>query len=111
MTAQVARDLRAAAEVLKRDGWTQGDYFDPESGCKCVSGAIAHVASQGRTPAPGRLDLDGEFDRWAAAAKVFRRVVQDDSIVNFNDTTGRTADEVIAALEAAADAAEREAGQ
>jgi hypothetical protein len=106
VSAQTAADLRAAAEVLERDGWTQGDFRN-EYGCRCVSSAIAFVASECRTSQAGLLDLDGgEFDRWVAAARLFRETVRQDSIVRFNDEPGRTAAEVIAALRAAADAAE-----
>lgn len=88
MTAQVAADLRAAADVLRRDGWTQGG-----------------LSADGRHCAIEAL--------FRATAGVGRALVAHDAlrsqvgkVATWNDTPGRTADEVIAALEAAADAAD-----
>lgn len=107
MSAQVAADLRAAAEVLRRDGWTR---FTPvnEDGCRCATGALAWAVSDGRTSYPGKLDHLGvrPFMRWMAAVDRLRAQIGDDGVVDWNDTGSRTADEVIAALLAAADAAE-----
>lgn len=99
MSAQIAADLRAAAEVLRRDGWTQGDLVDKD-GCRCVLGAIDRAAWE-------RLDersVDDDLvqEMWTAVAKI----IGTNAIVKWNDDPGRTADEVIAALEAAAAAAE-----
>jgi hypothetical protein len=115
--SQVAADLRAAAEVLRRDGWTQRSYHS-DNGCHCALGAIAIVTgyhdmkrgprSGGDWPELGCMvggrpgsaaEWLGEFLNGHPSASV---------VVDWNDKYGRTADEVIAALEAAADAAERE---
>jgi len=94
MSAQVAADLRAAAEVLRRDGWTQGGLAHEG---RCAIEAIWHVT-----------DFYGERPR--AAVEGLRVVLPPPaSIIRWNDAPGRTADEVIAALEAGADAAERQA--
>jgi hypothetical protein len=102
MTGQVAQDLRAAAEVLRRDGWTQG--FMHCDGKHCALGAVEVVVD------PDTNDDEGWDDeqnrRFADAAKLLRRVTGESQIVDWNDDPGRTAEEVIAALEAAADAAE-----
>lgn len=90
MSAQVAADLRAAAEVLRCDGWTQGELTDA-NGCHCVLGAFYKA---------GCLAMPG------AADQVFRDHIGVGSLAAWNDREGRTAEEVIAALEAAADAAE-----
>ena len=114
MTARVAADLRAAAEVLRRDGWTQEEYHRPCG--HCAQGAIA-VATGFHVSLSPYSDDALDFDivwrgvpeerateaRNALAAKVGIHPWQ---IPNWNDDEGRTADEVIAALEAAADAAE-----
>jgi hypothetical protein len=98
VSAQVAADLRAAAEVLRRDGWTQGGA-DP-NGRRCV---VEAILAEGRD--------------WRRALDAFRKQIDSNSglryprgkgIAAWNDAPGRTADEVIAALEAAADAAEAE---
>jgi hypothetical protein len=109
MTTQVAQDLRAAAEVLRRDGWTQGDLGTCD-GPKCAVGAAYYVASDG-------AEVVYEFFRSDAVrrAEQIADLVADEigversELPNWNDEPGRTADEVIAALEAAADAAEAQA--
>lgn len=101
MTTQVARDLRAAAEVLRRDGWTRGFYTDPETGAHCAVGAIRSAISM-TDSAPMTPALN---ERWDA----LEVVLNGEGATFWNDAPGRTADEVIAALEAAADAAEAQA--
>jgi hypothetical protein len=95
VSAQVAADLRAAAEVLRRSGWAQGGLAKHGF---CAIEAIWQARSQ--------------IGGWESQARVeqLRTIIPaPHSIVDWNDAPGRTADEVIAALEAAADAAE--AGQ
>jgi hypothetical protein len=115
VSAQVAADLRAAADVLERDGWTQMTVLNPTTGCRCLTGALAWAASNGETSKPGLLPdftetYNGEtasaYDRWRAACDSLRQQIDDDGVVDWNDTLGRTADEVTAALRAAADTAE-----
>jgi hypothetical protein len=97
MSTQVAQDLRAAAEVLRRDGWTR-DTFTDDDGCHCVAGAVGVVTGE------------TYIDRWREAIvtlAVSRGLAPWPlSVYRWNDAPERTADEVIAALEAAADAAE-----
>lgn len=95
MSAQVAADLRAAADVLERDGWRQGELVD-SYGCRCVLGAMDAAAPLRREDAVEQM--------WNALADV----VGTRAIVKWNDAPGRTADEVIAALRTAADRAEAE---
>jgi hypothetical protein len=95
MSAQVAADLRAAAEVLRRDGWTQ-EKFTSLAGCHCAAGAMRMVAEDVEK---WRDAIDALCDGLAIAPYPI-------SVYRWNDAPERTADEVIAALEAAADAAE-----
>jgi hypothetical protein len=106
MTAQTAADLRAAADVLRRDGWTQGAYHC--EGSHCAVGAIemstgVWVKGQYRNYAEPRVT-----EAWRALMKHLGHD-EPNAIFAFNDAPGRTADEVIAALEAAAQAAEAKA--
>jgi hypothetical protein len=109
VSAQVAADLRAAADVLRRDGWTQGDYV--ADGCHCLVGAI--VAALGGKDGEGSIPIDNQ-PRALAARRTLAQHFGDMStdwwadLIDWNDDPDRTADEVIAALEAAADAAEVE---
>ena len=99
MTAQVAADLRAAADVLRRDGWTQGAYLNSDTGCRCLVGALDYVYGRRGVGWMGDSSESEAYDALEA-------VIGDQSPIAWNDRRGRTADEVIAALEAAADAAE-----
>jgi hypothetical protein len=101
MTAKTAADLRAAADVLRRDGWTQGKFHDAETGCHCAAGAL-EVATA--------ADISGRWlDSVRALSAQLRITPGPISVYRWNDDPGRTADEVLAALEAAAEAEEREA--
>jgi hypothetical protein len=93
VSAQVAADLRAAAEVLRSGGWCQRAYKD--HGAHCLVGALDEVY----------MDRSDEAAEWAAYA-LLETVVGTPVLTTWNDKPWRTADEVIAALEAAADAAE-----
>ena len=108
MNAQVAADLRAAAEILRREGWTQGKNIDDE-GCRCILGALACVATGGKT-SQDNWELGPNRERFAELRAAVHDVLIYDmppgGVVGWNDAPGRTAREVIAALEAAADAAE-----
>jgi hypothetical protein len=108
MTAQTAADLRAAADVIRRDGWTQETYVGG-GGCRCLVGAI--VAALGGNYGEGSIPLDNQArarKARTAFAKHFGHM--DDrwwgDLIDWNDDPDRTADEVIAALEAAAAAEE-----
>jgi len=92
VSAQVAADLRAAADVLERDGWTQEQFTDA-LGCHCAEGAFMYA-----TPS---------VERWTAASAALRSYLGA-VVITWNDAPGRTAAEVIAALRAAADRAEAE---
>jgi hypothetical protein len=89
--AQVAQDLRAAANVLRRDGWTQGGLS--LDGRRCVVEALFRA-----TPGVGRALVAADF---------LRSTVVHKRIARWNDEPGRTADEVFAAIEAAVAAAEQ----
>ena len=101
MSAQVAADLRAAAEVLRRDGWRQGDYVQFPNGACCATGAI-------RKAVYGDPWIAGYLSGRAERAVLSVVDPGGHSLPWWNDTPGRTADEVIAALEAAAERAEAE---
>ena len=96
MSAQVAADLRAAADVLERDGWTRGAWLD--EGRRCVAGAL--------TKAVMDLHPDDNFDRAYQSAHDTLSGHLGTAPMLWNDAHGRTAAEVIAALRAAADRAE-----
>lgn len=106
MSAQVAADLRAAADVLERNGWTQHTNFDEQTGCRCAMGALAFIASDGETSHDGVMRGTPRGVRLDAAAGQVVDLVSI-GITVWNDADGRTAAEVIAALRSAADKAEQ----
>lgn len=85
LTQAVAADLRAAATTLRRDGWTQLRLTGPD-GSRDVLSAIAVSSRRG-----GLLAL-----------LAFRDHIGGGSIAEWNDIEGRTAADVVGALEAAA---------
>lgn len=102
--------LDRAADIIERNGWWQNFYCDlgsslPKRDCAvCARGAI-NLAANGRTP--DRLSKVGE-----AALQALERYLgisgeYPDSVADWNDHPGRTAEEVVAALRGTA-AAERE---
>lgn len=112
MSAQTAADLRAAADVLEQEGWTQYEYAN-DDGCLCASGALLFVASEGKFRRPSQMSdlsyrmVQETYRRWDDAKWLASETVAGGSLVQFNDTPGRTATEVIAALRAAADKADQ----
>jgi hypothetical protein len=89
MSDQVADVLDDAADLLEREGWIQGDLWRRDSyGGRCALGAICDAA------------LDNRNVRVAAA----RAVLGGSStyLVDWNDTPGRTKQEVLDAFRAAA---------
>jgi len=114
--------LRKAADHLARHGWLQGRYYGPASQnpSACAVGALA-IAAYGYPHAePFSAAFDGpasELAAWhlfvdaefALAAYLGLHNIGDEpalfdeSVYCWNDHTGRTATEVIAALHAAAD--------
>lgn len=110
MSAEVARVLRNAADLIEPEGrWTQcaaardGEGRkvtpgDPRAVEWCGAGAIRRVAG-------GFGDVSDVAER---AMNAWRDVVGHWLVGSWNDDKGRTADEVVAALRAAADEAEAE---
>lgn len=100
--------LSAAADLIEQPGkWTQGEYakdgrgrgcygFDEQAQCFCLLGAIQKVT--------------GEEDTYELRKHV-RRVVGNRAINNWNDASGRTQAEVVAALRQAAEKAREQEGQ
>jgi hypothetical protein len=105
--------LLAAAERVTELGHHKGDYCDAATGAVCAIGAM-YVAAGCRAPAPHEPEPESEvvdsavarLTDWlcrstGAARTVGGRFVD---VVAWNDAEDRTADEVVAALRAAAEA-------
>jgi len=116
--------LRAAATYLDRHGWCQGGYYEQTGRgilpAACQVGAIGMVCygSQVDAPAqhfehPGWGDFEAAvayLDRYLAVRYGLDEYGFNVEAYSFNDVKGRTADQVIAALRAAADKWDAEHG-
>jgi hypothetical protein len=90
-----AEVLRKAAEVIRERGLASGRY-ESESGAVCMFGAVNFVLT-------GHANLPSDN---LAPERALKDFFGYGSVIGFNDTPGRTADEVIAALLKAAELAE-----
>lgn len=85
---------RAAADLLRRDGWCQYSYEDERR--HCMAGALSAIKGHRLGNHHGAYD-----DIYGALASVLGTRC----VAHFNDAYGMTADDAIAALEIAADLA------
>jgi hypothetical protein len=101
VSTDVAITLRRAAHELRERGWCRGTLVD---GARrhCLLGAIDEAAHRIRTPEVA-LDLGN-------ACLAVERYLGTPDIANWNDAAGRTADQVVALLEAVADQEDAHAG-
>jgi len=114
-----AQVLRRASEAYRNGDiqWGQGWFRHPETECRCAGGALAFaVRSDDDDPT---TSYDGETAMWVLARYLVDELGAprattdpDDDVMDvietvggWNDTPGRTPDEVIAALEAASERA------
>lgn len=98
MSAEVADALDKAAEVIETRGWFQGDLYangEDDGACAvCAWGALIVAKKAGG-------DSEHSTMRERSAIRAVTGVA---ALANWNDTPGRTKDEVIAVLRAAAEA-------
>lgn len=90
--------LRRTAQVLRERGWCQGEFASEYGEC-CVIGALRVAFGS----LPTQLCMSGE-DYYEARSALIAAVVDGeiDCVADWNDTPGRTKDEVISALESTA---------
>lgn len=102
MITDAMQVLRDAVDLLFRRGWTQGSYRNEDG--YCAEGALL-AAAVGRQEAanPARYYLLGALQQMDPA-NIY-------GVISWNDTHGRTFDEVIEAFEKAQKLAEIDAAQ
>jgi hypothetical protein len=108
--ASPAELLRFAALYLARHGWCQDDYYQPRAFNRltppaCAAGAIA-MAAYGRCVDTPTTYAGPEKADFAVAMAVFDDWIWEhylETAYTWNDDHGRTADQVIAAVNACAD--------
>jgi hypothetical protein len=96
--------LNRAADILDERGWFQGNYMSPD-GCVCALGSL-HLAANELVGAPNRATFATGPEFEAALDRIYGALQSDsmDSIADWNDSEGRTKDEVQAMLRRAAEA-------
>lgn len=118
-TKTAADVLRHAALIIEEHGWNQGNYMDAQ-GHVCAMGAIGKAlgapwydSGQGFESSYYRIEpyTSHETLHSAAVLALMAKINPGDraprGVPEWNDDVGRTRDEVIAALRAAADATDR----
>lgn len=109
---QVVSDLRACADLIEKNGWIQGDFYQEREGvppveCPVCSVGAMYTVTSGHPSNEVVVDWAG-IQRFIAAKTALWEFLPD-NIITWNDTPGRTAEEVIQAFRACADMVE--AGQ
>lgn len=106
--------LLEAANVLETSGWVQGKYKS-EEGAHCAVGALNEVFRQKLGGGIYRASREDD-PKYMVFNKVYNKAydqlsecVGDYSITSWNDTFGRTAEEVISAMRACANGDSAEA--
>lgn len=101
---KVSETLNKAADLIQRDGWTQGDegWFRKQGQPLCLEGAIQ--AALGIRPYD--TDDDDELEAWfgpCPSKQAVRDYLEHErALYRWNDQQGRTQEEVVAVLRAAA---------
>lgn len=86
--------LRKAGDVLRKRGWGQHRYGNNDGGPRCVMGAVLVAA--------GKQSLDDDsIVRESRLALADLVESTSGSPAQWNDTAGRTVDEVLTAMDAA----------
>lgn len=95
----IADALEETADLLERDGWIQGAYANPQ-GQHCIVGAMSMVADETAKVRPHAF----RYFLIEAVQHVIppEQVRSTSTIVDWNDTQGRTKQEVLDTLRLAA---------
>ena len=103
---QLLEDLKAARELLVQKGWNQRhiardaegkrvDATDPSAVSYCMVGAVGCIAeSTGSRPNQREMDM----------TRTLRNHMNSNFVISFNDTPGRTFDEVLEVFDKAINA-------
>lgn len=88
--------LVKARNRLERDGWMRGCFLEPEGTRVCSWGAICY-----ETPLHSGVDCPREYDEAVATLGGVVGVDKAAAIAVWNDTPGRTKEQVLAAFDEA----------
>jgi hypothetical protein len=118
--AQAVEDVAATKAVIVKNGWYQGDLYRftvdvPPHECPlCLLGALGvaihgNVYGDGWSHVGGRATYAALYRRSEVARAYIASAIGDALIARWNDTEGRTVEEVYAALDRAAELAKADA--
>jgi len=103
--SQLLTDLRATREFLTKESWGQKTYYDSNTGCYCVLGAMSRALCPTAFE-PFDLGVGSELmQRYERARDALGKVVEPGSnlaglsIAFWNDAPGRTKEEILATLD------------
>jgi len=98
--------LIKAAELIEEHGWDRHTYYDPDTDCYCVDGAIMAVTGHEPMIDGYRLSKTTQdlYDRDAAEQLLMEHlgISTIPALFRWNDDPDRTKEEVVSALKAAA---------
>jgi molybdopterin-guanine dinucleotide biosynthesis protein A len=79
--------LKGAREILTSRGWTKGTYFDRQSGCYCLEGAV-QAAGGTFDPEVGFMPVDEDLVVYDTLATLDRLVQRQGfrTVPHFNDS-------------------------
>lgn len=99
--------IRAAAYLIRRDGWQRGMYKNSETGARCAYGALRDVYDLAGAPADAGMPAYARHgSSYYGIAQYLERRSDEwnhDSVVGFNDGGASGAEDVLAFLDRAAD--------
>jgi hypothetical protein len=105
----VQRTLLEAAALIETEGWVQHSFFAPRgdgrTGYRCMLGAIRRVTrgrDAGGGPAAGETETVERLATFLGWNPQDRDPSPPDYVTDWNDLTGRTAQDVVRALRMAA---------
>lgn len=100
--------IRAAAFLLRRDGWLRHQYNDRETGARCIYGALRDVYDLAGAPRPDQYSpayCQHGSSYYGIAQYLERRASEwhESSVVGFNDGIASGAEDAFGFLDRAAD--------
>lgn len=101
MIHPVTKILKRAKSLIRR-GWTQGSYarnrgdtsivVESPNACKfCLRGAVERA----------HLDLQADSEYYWAAQRVLEKTIRKETVIQYNDKSGRKKDEILKKLDMA----------
>lgn len=105
MSEQTARDLEAAAEAILRRGWHQGGYVGKDGAICSLGGLNLAIYGDVMGCGMGSREQQARLALWRAIGTLPMPSAADgDGIAGWNDTPGRSLEDVLLVFKQAAEA-------